>query len=356
MTPEVPGYDAIEQLGNGSTASLWLARRRRDARLCALKVMPRFGSAGILSQRFLREAEITAKLSHPNIARTYESGHTADLLFIAMEYVQGVDLATLVSRARARGARVTPSLAIAMSLDVLGALDYAHSRVDANGRPLGIVHRDISFSNVMITFDGTVKLIDFGLVRSNIDDFRTAPGHISGTPLYMSPQQVVAEEVDHRSDLYSWAAVLYELVTGNSSAHGSAVADVLISVVRDDPPPPSTFEPGLPPELDAVMARALAKEPEDRFQTAREFAHALAGVAEEMTLVTTGTEELVRILFTEERAHVRHVSDVVEAAFEETMRDIQEPPRPRDVAPWVYVSLGAVAGAVATASVFLALG
>ena len=298
--PRIPNYQVLEHLGEGGTAKVWLARRAHESRMCVLKVLKeeRLKEAGGRA-RFLREAQVCSLLDHPNIARLYDAGIEDEVAYLAMEHIEGVHLEALMERVQTRELPQT-ALALNLSQRVLGALNYAHTLQDEDGQPLQIVHRDITPKNIMISREGQVKLIDFGIARINISSYQTDPDMLLGTPLYMSPEQVLGAEVDHRGDLYSWAAVLYALLTGRDVVQAATAQQALVSVVRDTPAPVSQLDPNLPPALDSIIAKALAKEPNARYQSARAFKHVLAELAQELTRVhETDLGKLVRDLFPE---------------------------------------------------------
>lgn len=268
--PEIPGYEILEHLDDGGMASVWLARSSQTNQMCVIKSLrPDRLDDRTVRSRFKREAAVTTKLTHPRIARTLEAGETSDGPFIAMEYVAGCDLRSFASRWS--DGRVPVDIAVGIALQVLEALDYVHRQCEA----LPIVHRDLSPANIMIDFDGRVKLIDFGVVRAAVGSFRTTPGMIAGTVPYMSPEQARAGDLDGRSDLYTTAAVIYELLTGQRLADGEGVSEILYSVSVDQPRRPSVVNSAIPESIDAVLLRALEKDPDARYQSAADFAEAL---------------------------------------------------------------------------------
>jgi serine/threonine protein kinase len=284
--PQIPSYTILEKLGEGGMASVWLAQRRADSRLSVIKVLHEHLSADpVVGSRFLREAEIASLLDHPNIARLYDAGRAGDLAYLAMELIKGVDLESIVLALSTRAQPLPPSLAIAIMLRALNGIHYAHEFCDADGRHLEIVHRDLSPRNIMVSFDGDVKIIDFGLVRTNLGDFRTTPGMIQGTLRYMSPEQASGSPVDRRSDIYTCGVVLYELLSGRTLVDGPTPKNILMDVVTKEAPPLSEANPALPSSLDPVLQRALDKDTDRRFQTAQAFQAALAGAARSLPSV-----------------------------------------------------------------------
>jgi len=211
--------------------------------------------------RFKREAQAAGRLTHPNIVGVYDYGETDALAFIVMEFVEGDTLKSLLDR----GERFTPADAVGMLESLLAGLAYSHEH--------GVIHRDIKPANVMITRDGRVKLADFGVARIESSSL-TQAGTMIGTPSYMSPEQFMGQTIDARSDIYAAGVLLYQLLTGDKPFEGS-VTSIMHKVLNTEAPPPSALSVSVNPALDAVVARAMAKRPEARFGSARDFAAAL---------------------------------------------------------------------------------
>jgi hypothetical protein len=277
-------YAIAEELARGGMAQLYVARKDGARELCVLKrLLFEFETDEIARARFQREAHVASYLSHPNIVRTIDAGFEGGTFCIASELVAGNTLEAVLMRLRALGRSLPPEAAIAIALKVLDALAYAHDLRGEDGTPLEIVHRDISPRNILLDFGGEVKIIDFGVARGKLDQFRTAPGVIVGSLEYMSPEQASALPVDRRSDIYSMAVVTYEMLTGRYLVpRDGQLTDALTAIVRDVPPPISSIAPHLSPAFDPVLARALAKDSDARYRTAREFhselAHAAVGI------------------------------------------------------------------------------
>ena len=218
--------------------------------------------------RFKREAQAAGRLQHPGIVGVYEYGQDGDMAFIVMEYVDGKEL----KRMLADGKRLEPIDVFEIMKQLLGALDYSHKQ--------GVVHRDIKPANLMILPGPKVKVMDFGIARLESSSL-TQAGTVVGTPTHMSPEQLMGLPTDGRADLWSSGVILYELLTGVSPFLAETPATVMHNVLQRDPAKPSTLNPAIPAGFDAVVARALAKKADDRFQTAREFqaalVHALQG-------------------------------------------------------------------------------
>src|SRR4051794_23486551 len=256
-------YRAVKRLGSGGMAEVWCAEDEVLGRRVALKLLGgRFAEDPEFRERFRREAQAAAGLAHPNIVGIFDRSEWEGTPYIAMELVDGHTLKELVTE---RGP-LPPSIAVNFVEQVLNALAYAHRR--------GIVHRDIKPQNVIIDAEGTAKVADFGIARAVNSDM-TQTGAMVGTVQYFSPEQAQGLPVDQRSDLYSTGVVLYELLTGQLPFEGEAPVSIALKHVNERPVPPGQLRPGLPPALEAVVLRAMEKDPALRYQSAEEFIAAL---------------------------------------------------------------------------------
>jgi WD40 repeat protein len=270
---ELAGYRIESLLGWGGMSVVYLAEDLRLKRRVALKLLAAsLAEDGAFRDGFLRESELAASIDHPNIVPIYEAGTTEDLLFIAMRYVEGRDL-----KERLRRGRLDPRDAIGILAQVASALDAAHAH--------GLVHRDVKPSNVLLDTgarpDGSdhVYLTDFGLTRRVSEATGIGHDHLMGTPDYVAPEQIAGEEIDGRADLYSLGCVLYECLVGQPPFRRDSDLAVVFAHLEAEPPAPSAARPELPSGLDAVIARALAKEPAERYPSCRELARAALAVA-----------------------------------------------------------------------------
>jgi WD40 repeat protein/tRNA A-37 threonylcarbamoyl transferase component Bud32 len=271
---ELAGYRIESLLGWGGMSVVYLAEDLRLKRRVALKLLAAdLAEDESFRDRFLRESELAASIDHPNIIPIYEAGATEDILFIAMRYVEGHDL-----KERLQHGCLDPAEAIAIIAQVASALDAAHAR--------GLVHRDVKPSNVLLDTgarpDGSdhVYLADFGLTKRVSDDAGIGDdGHLLGTIDYVAPEQIAGEEIDGRADVYSLGCVLYECLVGQPPFRSDSELAVVFAHLEAEPPPPSAERAELPAALDAVIARALAKEPEQRYPTCRELVRAALAVA-----------------------------------------------------------------------------
>jgi serine/threonine-protein kinase len=263
-------YQLLEEIGRGNMGVVYRARDPVMDRTVAIKVI-RLGFSlddakrHFFLERFHREAQIAGKLGHPHIVAVHDFG-AGDEPYIVMEYFPGASLSTLVERGPLPLEDVE---LIARQLGV--ALAYAHEQ--------GVVHRDIKPANVLFQ-GGCVKLLDFGIAKLETSDL-TATGQFLGTPSYMSPETFSGGVADGRSDLFSLGVVVYQILTGHKPFEGGTVSRTIYRVLHEDPPPPSSLRPGIPPGWDRVLARLLSKVPDARYATAQEFLRALDNLAEE---------------------------------------------------------------------------
>jgi len=262
-------YRVVNRIGSGGMADVWCADDTQLGRKVALKLLhPRFAEDDEFVERFRREASSAAGLQHPNVVAVFDRGEWEGTYYIAMEYLPGRSLKQLV---RDHGA-LDPALAVSLVVQILKAARFAHRR--------GIVHRDIKPHNVIVDEEGRAKVTDFGIARAGASDM-TETGSIMGTAQYLSPEQAQGHPVDARSDLYSIGVVLYELLTGRVPFDGESAVTIALKHVAEEPVPPGQLNPAVPPALEAVVMRAMAKDPAQRFQDADSFIfalqHAMAG-------------------------------------------------------------------------------
>jgi hypothetical protein len=241
------------------------------------QLLPEFASDPEITKLFLREARLSATLDHQNIVHTLDLLQVAGSYYIVMEYVRGADLRTLLRRTRRRGGRFSPAAALLVGRALLDALDYAHRKALPDGTPLGLIHRDISPSNILLSAAGEVKLTDFGIAKAVTHT--STRYQVRGKVGYMSPEQARGEPLDARSDLFSLAVVLYEVLCGQRLFVGDLTQSPAV-IYAGPIAPPSQHRSDLPPELDRVMARALSLTRDDRFQSALEFQVALSQLAQ----------------------------------------------------------------------------
>ncbi|MCB9537993.1 MAG: serine/threonine protein kinase [Myxococcales bacterium] len=274
-------YLLLDRISVGGMAEVFKGRAfgvEGFARFVAIKrILPHLAEDRRFVEMFITEAKVAVQLSHANIAQVYELGRQDADHYIAMEYVSGKDLLSLHHTLKRTGERLPVALTAFIGARVAEGLGYAHRKRGQDGRPMGIVHRDISPQNVLVSYDGAVKLIDFGIAKARIRSYEeTQAGVLKGKFGYMSPEQIIDGDVDPRSDIFALGTVLHELLTGKRLFFGDNDFLTLELVREADVPPPSSLNPEVPAELDAILLRALARERADRYQTAGELADDLA--------------------------------------------------------------------------------
>ncbi len=258
-------YEIVAELGRGAMGVVYKARDPQINRLVAVKTVALSGQEPDEEKefrlRFMHEAQAAGRLHHPGIVGIFDVGENPENgdPYIVLEYVAGESL----NRILAREKKLPLATALQLVEEVAGALDYAHAQ--------GVIHRDIKPGNILITEDGHAKIADFGIAKLNLAHF-TLPGKVLGTPAYMSPEQLSGEGLDGRSDLFSLGVILYTMVAGHSPFQGDSATTVCFKVANREPVAASALDLTLPPELDAVIARAMAKNPEERYQRGAELA------------------------------------------------------------------------------------
>jgi len=269
-------YRLVQQIAVGGMAEIHLAKTHGIAgfeKYVVLKMIhPNFSQDHQFIQMLIDEAKITVQLQHVNIAQTFDLGRVGENFYITMEYVDGADLYKLLRKSSELDRLFPIPLSAFIGKEVASGLDYAHRKRDHNGQPLRIVHRDVSPQNVLISYAGEVKLVDFGIAKATMRARQTAVGVIKGKYYYMSPEQAWGEELDQRTDIFSAGILLYEALTGQMLYLEDDLHKLLEKVRRADIPPPSTLRKEIPAQLDAIVMRALAKQPQDRYQTAGDLA------------------------------------------------------------------------------------
>jgi hypothetical protein len=268
-------YRLLSRIATGGMGEIFLAKLLKEdgfeKTLVIKRMLPHLSQNQDFIQMFQAEARIAARLSHQNVVQIFDFGKIGDSYYIAMEYVAGADLRTLFFHAQASGARLSLPHALQIASDCCAGLDYAHRLVDERGAPLGIIHRDVSPQNILVSFEGEVKITDFGLAKAKLCAIESEAGTLKGKYSYLSPEQVLGHRVDHRSDLFSLGVVLYEMCLGERlfPVEDSLTA-TLERVRRCQIPDLDVKAPALPPDLAAILRRALSRDPAGRFASAAE--------------------------------------------------------------------------------------
>jgi serine/threonine-protein kinase len=276
-------YAIIAKLATGGMAEIFLARTESAAgveRYVVLKRVLRQRATDIkFVHMFLDEARLAAQLQHPNIAQVFDTGKLGDSYFFTMEYVHGETVRELLHRAYAIGQTIPIGCALTIIAGAAAGLQHAHERVGLDGKPLGIVHRDVSPSNLMISYEGNVKVVDFGVAKATHRSIETQSGSVKGKIGYMAPEQCRGGIVDQRCDLFSLGIVMWELLVGERLFKRATDFESMESIVTEPSPPPSSRRPDVPKDLDAIVVKLLAKAPADRFQNADELLEAIENTA-----------------------------------------------------------------------------
>ena len=259
-------YEILSELGKGAMGVVYRARDPMLDRTVAIKTVNMALDPGEMADyeaRFTQEAKAAGGLNHPNIVTVHDIGKSGNMAYMAMEFLEGRELRDLMSP----GAPMAPARAVEIAAQVAEGLAYAHQH--------GVVHRDVKPANIMILNNGMAKITDFGIARMRMAEVRTQTGVVLGSPRYMSPEQVAGKRAAPRSDIFSLGVILYEMLTGKPPFTGDDVTSIMFQILNLVPPSPSTINPAIPAVLDFIVAKALAKPPEDRYPDASDFARDL---------------------------------------------------------------------------------
>jgi serine/threonine protein kinase len=272
-------YLIVRHIGGGGMAQIYLAKTRGLAgfeKQLALKVInPDLADEERFIEMLIDEAKITVGLTHVNIAQVFDLGQVEGIYYIAMEFVDGIDVLELVNGLHGLGEKVPVVGAAFIGRQICSGLHYAHSRTDKNNSPLNIVHRDISPQNILVSRVGEVKVVDFGIAKAAGMSSKTQAGVIKGKIHYMAPEQAMGEPAERRSDIFSAGIVLWEMLTSRMVYAGDNVKELVERVRKAEIAAPSAYRPEIPPGLDAIVMKALARRATDRYQTAHQFQVAL---------------------------------------------------------------------------------
>ncbi|HEY1554872.1 MAG TPA: protein kinase [Kofleriaceae bacterium] len=335
-------YELLMPLAAGGMARIYIARTTGIGsfeRHVVLKLItPERANDTTAVGMFLDEARLAASLNHQNVAQVFEVGQDVGIHYLAMEYVHGQDLRALLAKAGSGGTRIPLELALTVVAGAAAGLNHAHERRGSDGTPLGIVHRDVSPSNIMIGYDGSVKLLDFGIAKATHRSVETQSGIIKGKFAYMAPEQCRGRDVDRRSDVFSLGIILYEVSTQHRCFRADSDFDTMHRIVTGDVVRPTRLVPTYPQALEAVVMKALAVDPVQRYQSAGLLLEALESyaVSARMSLSTMGLGRFMRDMFGEQpepwlQPSARHSSHAIPAK-ESTISSTDgrsEPARPQ---------------------------
>jgi serine/threonine protein kinase len=328
-------YQVLAKLATGGMAEIYLARGASVGgveRYVVMKRVLREHATDIhFLKMFLDEARLAAQLQHPNIAQVYDVGKLGDSYFFTMEYVHGDTVRSILHRAHELRRSPPLSCVLAIVAGAAAGLHHAHERIGIDGRPLGIVHRDVSPTNLMVGFDGSVKLVDFGVAKVADRVNETKSGAVKGKIGYLSPEQARGQRLDRRSDLYALGIVMWEMLTVERLYKRDSDFAAMSAIITEPTPPPSSRRRDVPPELDRLVLRALAKSPDERFQTAEELGEAIEAVAVQTSspLSAASVSRFLRELFGPRPEPWKAVADksgeVVTVTSEPVPRELRVP-------------------------------
>ncbi len=282
-------YELLHEIATGGMATVYLARARSVAgfeRVVAIKVChPHLRGEEEFSSMFLDEARLAARIHHPNVVSTLDVGE-GEQLYLVMEYIEGDRISGLIKAAARKGERVPVPVTLRIMIDVLSGLHAAHELKDHQGHPFNIVHRDVSPQNILVGVDGVTRITDFGIAKAEARLTVTREGQVKGKMSYMAPEQLSSTNVNRRADVYAAGVVLWEALTGRRLFRADTEAETLNLVLHGVVPAPSTVVPEITPDVDAVLRKALERDPDKRFQSAAEMADALEAI-ESVKLAST---------------------------------------------------------------------
>ena len=269
-------YELLDRLGSGGMADVYLALAKGpfDAKKLVVLKKPRAAS-NVYTAMFMDEARLAMRLNHPNVVQTYEVGIDDGGLFLAMEYLEGQPLHRFVQAMAANDQHLSHAHLARIASDALAGLHYAHELADYDGTKLQIVHRDVSPHNVFVTYEGQVKVVDFGIAKATMNEVHTQTGDVKGKIAYMAPEQALADNVDRRADVFSVGVILWEMIARRRLLTGNGGAEILDALLNAELPPLSCEVPSVHPVLEAIVMRALQRDVADRYRSAQEMHEAL---------------------------------------------------------------------------------
>jgi serine/threonine protein kinase len=369
-------YELQRRLAVGGMAEIFLASVRGvegfEKTIVLKRILPHLAEEAEFVEMFIDEAKLASTLSHPNIVQVYELGSIDSRYFIAMEYVPGIDLSTLSKRLVDKGGLPKGAIA-AIGIEAARGLHYAHEKRDGTGKPFGLVHRDMSPQNILLSIEGLVKITDFGIAKAENKSSKTRSGVLKGKFSYMAPEQAFGKPLDRRADLFALGLVVYELYTGKRAYKSDNELEMLDMAREARLPPLKDVIPDFPAALSDVVSKALAPKMEDRFATCAEFANALVREAPALapTFDAEQLSELIRqnVDLTQEVGErvasvpslPMQVDDDVLMTQQSDMRSVSRAQRfatgagaqKKSALPWVYVGGGALVAAIGAAAAFV---
>ena len=307
--PVIAGkYTLLRRLGHGGMAEVFLARQMSEGgfeKLVVLKrILPHLAGGAEFVHMFLDEARVAADLRHPNVVTIVDVGRVADTLFMVMEFLHGQDIRKVQRKVAAFGQMIPLGHACQMAIDAAAGLHYAHTKVDLNGKPLSIVHRDVSPQNIIVTFEGSTKIVDFGIAKAAGQSSHTSTGVLKGKYTYMSPEQARGEVVDARTDQFALGVVLWELLTMRRLFKRDTEGQTLEAIIDGNVPRPKRFREDVPAAVEEVVMTALAREKHKRFRDCEALAFALEDALAKEAIVHSQSRlaQYMRRLFADQLA------------------------------------------------------
>lgn len=355
-------YRLLKLLATGGMGEVFLARHEGPAgftkTLVVKRMLAHLGRDPNFVEMFLNEARLAARLSHPNVTQIFELGEQDGIYFLAMEFVHGVDLHSIRRHLEDRNVEVPAELAAWICAQALKGLHYAHTLQDEHGAALHIVHRDVSPDNVLVDFNATVKVVDFGIAKASTSIRTTGAGTVKGKFSYMAPELLTGQPATPRTDIYAMGVVLYEFLSGGRPFQAPSEGALVTSILEGVPRPLRALRPDLPAELEEIVHRAISKNPQERFRTAESMSAALeAFVLASGGMAQDGVKELLHGLFGDEP---EFISQVTPAPGPHLPRPSPKPPTKRDrtvalpvparpllarwwklASPWLWMGVGA---------------
>jgi len=341
-------YLLLEKLATGGMAQLYRAKiigvEGFEKFIAIKQILPHLAHEEELITSFIDEAKLAALLNHQNVVQIYDFGSMENSYFITMEFLHGKDLRSVNAKAKEKGTPVSLENALYLISKVCAGLDYAHKLKDFQGKSLHIIHRDISPQNIFLTYEGDVKIVDFGIAKAASQSTITQVGMIKGKVAYMSPEQAAGKVIDHRSDIFATGILLYELVAGRRMFQGDDTLQILSKVREAEFTPLGTLKGGLPEKLYDIVAKALAKEPEDRYQSLVDMQADIEECIFRLNLRPSGRSmaEYLKLLFAEDiEAEGKRMADAAGAGAasdraqeaEASLRSTDKPPAQEPLVP-----------------------
>ncbi|MBN2694256.1 serine/threonine protein kinase [bacterium] len=311
-------YYLLRHIATGGMAEIFLSKQLGlegfEKLLVIKKILNQYAENQDFITMFLDEARLAAKLDHPNIVRIYDLGKQGNSYYIAMEYIAGEDLRGIMKKISQKGQLIPIQHTIHIISSISEGLDYAHKKKDPSGKPLNIIHRDISPQNVMVSYEGNVKLLDFGIAKASTQSSETEAGVLKGKYAYMSPEQAKGKKLDHRSDIFSVGILLFEMLTNHRLFKAGNQLDTLRKLVYEEIPSPKSFNPNIPDRLEEIVMKALEKDPDKRYHTARDFQADLEEFVAESQLICspTRTAKFMQEIFVEELKNLQTLEQKIE--------------------------------------------